>query len=63
MVVEELLELLVAEVDAHLFEAVVVEDLEAGNVQNADEGDPGFRAMNSTGIELKDCDKIKIDVG
>ncbi len=39
VVVEELLQLLVAEVDAHLLEAVVVKDLEAGNVQHADEGD------------------------
>ena len=41
VVVEELLQLLVAEVDAHLLETVVVEDLEAGDVQHADEGDPG----------------------
>ena len=36
--VEELLELLVGVVDAELFEAVEVEDLEAGNVEDADEG-------------------------
>ena len=40
MVVEELLQLLVAEVDAHLLEPVEVEDLESGDVQHTDEGDP-----------------------
>ena len=38
--VEELLELLIAEVDAHLLETVVVEDLEAGDVEDTDKGDP-----------------------
>ncbi len=41
VVVEELLQLLIAEVYAELLEAVVVKDLEAGNVQDSDEGDPG----------------------
>ena len=40
MVVEELLQLLVAEVDAHLLETVVVEYLEAGDVEDSDERDP-----------------------
>ena len=39
MVVEELLELLVDVVDADLFKAIVVEDLEAGDVEDADVGD------------------------
>merc|ERR1712015_525369 len=39
VVVEELLELLVDIVDADLFEAVVVEDLEAGDVEDTDVGD------------------------
>ena len=37
VVVEELLQLLVRVVDAQLLEAVVVEDLEAGDVEHADE--------------------------
>jgi hypothetical protein len=37
VVIEELLELLVRVVDAELLEAVVLEDLEASNVQHADE--------------------------
>ena len=40
VMVEELLELLIAEVDAHLLETVVVEDLEAGDVEDTDKGDP-----------------------
>ena len=36
MVVKELLKLLVAEVDAKLFKAVVVEDLKPGDVEDAD---------------------------
>ena len=39
MLVEELLELLVDVVDANLLETVVVEDLEAGNVEDANVGD------------------------
>ena len=39
VVVEELLQLLVAEVDADLLEGVELEDLEAGDVQHADEVD------------------------
>ena len=39
MVVEELLELLVDIVDADLFKAIVVEDLEAGDVEDTDIGD------------------------
>ena len=39
MVVEELLQLLVAEVDADLLEGVELEDLEAGDVEDADEVD------------------------
>ena len=39
MLVEELLQLLVDIVDADLFEAVVVEDLKAGDVEDADVGD------------------------
>ena len=35
--VEELLQLLVDKVDGDLLEAVVLEDLEAGNVEYADE--------------------------
>ncbi len=46
MVVEKLLELLVAEVDAHLLEAVEVEDLKTSNVQNADERDPVAKMSN-----------------
>ena len=38
--VEELLELFVAKVDTHLLESIVLKDLEAGNVQNSNEGDP-----------------------
>ncbi len=37
-VVEELLQLLVGVVDAHLLERVELEDLEAGHVEDADEG-------------------------
>ncbi len=37
--VEELLQLLVAEVDADLLKGVELEDLEAGDVQHADEVD------------------------
>ena len=37
MVVEELLELLVDEVDGDLLEAVVLKDLEAGNVEHSAE--------------------------
>ena len=37
MVVEELLQLLVTEVDADLLEGVELEDLEAGDVEHADE--------------------------
>ena len=37
MVVEELLKLLVDEVDGDLLEAVVLKDLEAGNVQHGAE--------------------------
>ena len=40
VMVEELLELFVTEVDAHLLEPVEVEDLEAGDVQHADESNP-----------------------
>ena len=39
-VVEELLELLVGVVDAQLLEAVQLEDLESGDVEDADEGGP-----------------------
>ena len=39
MLVEELLELLVDVVDADLFKSIVVEDLEAGDVEHADVGD------------------------
>ena len=39
MLVEELLELLVDVVDAYLLEAVVVKDLKAGDVKNANVGD------------------------
>ena len=39
MLVEELLQLLVDVVNADLLEAVVVEDLETGNVQDTDVGD------------------------
>ena len=39
MVVEELLQLLVTEVDADLLEGVELEDLEAGDVEHADEVD------------------------
>ena len=39
MLVEELLELLVDVVDANLLETVVVEDLEAGNVEDTNVGD------------------------
>ena len=39
VVVEELLQLLVAEVDADLLEGVELEDLEAGDVEHADEVD------------------------
>ena len=35
--IEELLQLLVGVVDAELLEAVDLEDLEAGNIQDADE--------------------------
>ena len=38
--IEELLELLVGVVDAELLEAVHVEDLEAGDVEDADEAGP-----------------------
>ena len=37
-VVEELLELLVGVVDAQLLEAVELEDVESGNVEDSDEG-------------------------
>ena len=37
--VEELLQLLVDVVDANLFESIVVEDLEAGDVEDTDVGD------------------------
>ena len=37
VVVEELLQLLVTEVDADLLEGVELEDLEAGDVEHADE--------------------------
>ena len=39
MRVEELLQLLVDVVDANLFESIVVEDLEAGDVEDTDVGD------------------------
>ena len=39
MLVEELLELLVDVVDADLFKSIVVEDLEAGDVEDTDVGD------------------------
>ena len=39
MLVEELLQLLVDIVDADLLEAVVVEDLKTGNIEDADIGD------------------------
>ena len=39
MLVEELLQLLVDVVDADLLKAVVVKDLEAGNVEDTDVGD------------------------
>ena len=39
VLVEKLLELLVDIVDADLFEAIVVEDLEAGDVEDTDVGD------------------------
>ena len=39
VLVEELLELLVDVVDADLLETVVVKDLEAGDVEDADVGD------------------------
>ena len=40
MVVKELLKLLVAEVDAKLLKAIVVEDLKPGDVEDADKCDP-----------------------
>ena len=40
VVVEELLQLLVSEVDADLLEAVVVEDLKAGDVEDTNELNP-----------------------
>lgn len=40
VMIEKLLQFFVAKVDAHLLEPVEVEDLEAGNVQHSDEGDP-----------------------
>ena len=39
MLVEELLQLLIDVVDADLLKAVVVEDLEAGNVEDTNVGD------------------------
>ena len=46
MLVEELLELLVDVVDADLFKSIVVEDLEAGNVEHTNVGDLLHRGIN-----------------
>ena len=52
MLVEELLELLVDVVDANLFEAVVVEDLEASNVEDTNVGDLLHRGINPEGHQV-----------
>ena len=44
--VEELLQLLVDKVDHELLEGVELEDLEAGNVEHADEVDLGGELIN-----------------
>ena len=48
MVIEELLQFLVAKVDAQLFKAVVVEDLKSGDVKDANERNPA----NTTILKL-----------
>ena len=64
MVVEELLQLLVDKVDGDLFEAVVLEDLEAGDVEDSTEVgllqagiDEGVVALLNQPLEetVKDC--------
>ena len=42
--VKKLLKFFVAKVDAHLLEAVEVEDLESGNVQHTDERNPKIQS-------------------
>ena len=43
MVVEKLLQLLVAKVNAQLFKSIVVKDLKASNVQYTNESNPKIR--------------------
>ena len=38
--IEKLLKLLVAEIDTELFEAVVLKDLEASDIENANKANP-----------------------
>ena len=52
MLVEKLLELLVDVIDANLLEAVVVEDLEAGNVEHTNVGDFLHRGVNPEGHQV-----------
>ena len=52
MGVEELLQLLVDVVDADLLKAVVVEDLEAGNVEHTNVGDLLHRGINPSGHQV-----------
>merc|ERR1719270_1859972 len=56
VLVEELLELLVDVVNANLLKAVVVEDLEAGNIEHTNVGDLLHRGINQGLITLVDDD-------
>ena len=67
--VEELLEFLVDKVDGDLLEAVVFEDLEAGDVENSDEVgllqggvDESVVTLRRNNINLSPCCCLKVDL-
>ena len=69
MVVEELLKLLVDEVNGDLLEAVVFEDLEAGDVEHSDEVgllqggvDESVVTLRRNNISLSSCCRLKVDL-
>ena len=55
MLVEELLQLLIDVVDADLLKAVVVKDLEAGNVEDANVGDLLHGGVAQCLVTLLNC--------
>ena len=69
MMIEELLKLLIDKVDGDLLEAVVFEDLEAGDVENSDEVgllqggvDESVVTLRRKNINLSSCCCLKVDL-